>query len=61
MNEQALGEDQNTIKQEVHTGSRVELLGDGHGIVLELLEQRRRDGQEVNTREGLNLASLVII
>lgn len=36
----------------------VELLGDGRGVVLELLKERRGDGQEVNTSKGLDLAGL---
>ena len=40
------------------TGGGVELLGDGGGVVLELLEQVRRDGQEVDTGKSLDLASL---
>ena len=37
---------------------RVELLGDGRVVVLELLEQVRRDGQEVDAGKSLDLASL---
>lgn len=40
------------------TGRRVELLGDLVSRALELLEQVGADGEEVNTREGLDLANL---
>lgn len=36
----------------------IELLGDGRGVVLELLKERGGDGQEVNTSKGLDLAGL---
>jgi hypothetical protein len=37
---------------------RVELLGDGIGAVFQLLEERRRDSEEVHARECLDLAGL---
>ena len=40
------------------TRVRIELLGDGRGVVLELLEQRGGDREEVDASEGLDLASL---
>lgn len=41
------------------SSSCVELLGDGGGVVLELLEESRGDGQEVNTSKCLDLSSLI--
>ena len=42
----------------VLTGVSIEPLRDGRGVVLELLEQRRGDGQEVDTSKSLDLATL---
>lgn len=42
----------------LRSGLCAELLGNRFGAVLELLEERRRDSEEVNTRECPDLADL---
>lgn len=42
----------------IRTSVGVELLGDGGSVVLELLEQRRRDSQKVDTSKCLDFADL---
>lgn len=40
------------------TSLRIELLGDRGSVVLELLKERRRNGQEVDTSKCLDLSGL---
>ena len=42
----------------LRSGLCVELLGNRLGAVLELLKERRRDSEEINTRESLDLSDL---